>query len=149
MNEILNVLERIKELLESKEELSGVKFILDFPNFFAPKPILSPTVVLGIKSLDVKTGTFSGYLGTKDSQEYFGNSAKLTIKVNIYIPKKDNSNNNFNIFYSICNKLLQNVDNFSIISVLAKETKYESSIDAFLLEGEFVGISLILFEENR
>ncbi len=136
-------------MLESKEEFSGIKFILDFPNFFAPKPILIPTVVLGVKSLDIKTGTFSGYLGSKDGKKYFGNSAKLTVKVNIYIPEKSKSTNNFSVFYAIYNNLILKIDNFNVLSILVKETKYENSIGSFLLECEVVGISLILFEENR
>ena len=148
MNSVLKILNCLKDLLENTDQLENTKFILDFPCSFAPKPFTQSTVVLGINHLDIKVGQFSGYLGKLNSKEYFGNEGKVKVKINVYVPKKIGSRESLNIFYKIYKSLTSDNKNINILSFSAKGVKYESSVDAFLLECEALVHSLVLLDEN-
>ena len=146
---ILNLLTKLKNLLESKEDLENVKFILNFNNSFVPKPFLEPTVVLGLKSINIKNGPFNGYIGTLENTEYFGSEGNFTLSFDIYVPKIIGSEEAFSIFQKMYKDLFFNEENINVLSFLAKEIKYDPDIGTFLLECAVSIFSLILFEENN
>lgn len=149
MVSILNLLTKLKNLLENKEDLENVKFILNFNNSFVPKPFLEPTVVIGVKSINIKNGPFNGYIGTHENKEYFGSEGNFHLSFNIYVPNKIGSKENFSIFQKMYKALFFNEENISVLSFLAKEIKFDPDVGAFLLECEVSIFSLILFEENN
>lgn len=148
MVSILNLLTKLKNLLESKEDLENVNFILNFNNSFVPRPFVKPTVVIGVKSINIKNGPFSGYIGTHKNTEYFGSEGNFNLSFNIYVPKIIGSEENFIIFQKIYSALIFNEENISVLSLLAKEIKFDSDIGTFSLECETLIFSLILFEES-
>ena len=148
MVSVLELLNRLKNLLESSEELENIKFILNFNNSFVPKPFLEPTVVIGLNSVNIKNGPFNGYVGTKDNTEYFGNESNIKIGLNIYVPKKIGSEENFNIFQKIYKVLFTNRENIDVLNLNAKKISYDSDIGAFLLECEVLAFSFLVFKEN-
>lgn len=148
MVSVLELLNRLKNLLESSEELENIKFTLNFNNTNLERPLTGPTVVLGIKSMNIKNGPFNGYVGTSDNTEYFGNESNIKIGLDIYVPRKIGSEESFNIFQKIYKILFMNEENIDVLALNAKEINYDSDVGAFLLECEALAFSFLIFKEN-
>lgn len=148
MSEILNILNTIKNILKNDTELSLVNFNLSFPNKFVPNPLIKPSVSIGVKEVKINTGSFDGYLSTKDDTEYYGNLSKLNLALDIYVPEKDGGSKCYDIFYKIYKTLLaSNNLNFNITSFSANEITYCQNTGAFLLKCELLVDTLLLFKE--
>ncbi len=137
MSEILNILNEVKSTLEGDLDLSLVKFTLGFPNLCIENPLKEPNVSIGIKEININTGSFDGYLSTDDDDEYFGNLSNLKISLDIYVPEKDGGIKCFDIFYKIYKTLIddnnpENLD-FNIICFSSNEVTYDQNMGAFLL----------------
>ena len=148
MVSVLELLNRLKNLLENSEELENIKFTLNFNNTNLERPLTGPTVVLGIRSINIKNGPFNGYVGTSDNTEYFGNESNVKIGLNIYIPERVSSEESFNIFQKIYKVLFMNRENIDVLAVNAKEINYDSDVGAFFLECEVLAFSFLVFKES-
>ena len=148
MASVLELLNRLKNLLENSEELENIKFTLNFNNTNLERPLTGPTVVLGIRSINIKNGPFNGYVGTSENAEYFGNESNIKIGLNIYVPKKIGSEENFNIFQKIYKVLFTNTESIDVLNLSAKEIGYDSDVGVFLLECEVLAFSFLVFKEN-
>ena len=148
MASVLELLNRLKNLLENSEELENIKFTLNFNNTNLERPLTGPTVVLGIRSINIKNGPFNGYVGTSDNTEYFGNESNIKIGLDIYVPRKIGSEESFNIFQKIYKILFMNEENIDVLALNAKEINYDSDVGAFLLVCEALAFSFLIFKEN-
>ncbi len=142
-----DIVDKIKDTLINTDELSSIKFVNTYPFKPIQNPLIDTYVSMGICNIKIKDGSFSSYLGTENQKDLYGHLSNTDIEFKIYSPKNKGGKSCYDIFASIYEALLLNLETIKIESVICGKVNYDPDTFSFTLDFQisfksFIGYSV-------